>query len=88
MVGLVGAGLLLLGLFQQKSESVFRADGSLNLFAGMNLMVWGAILCVLSLFVWRRKTNHASYIQNLRGKYQHLPLMETLKEMKREEKDC
>ncbi|HEY5297948.1 MAG TPA: AbrB/MazE/SpoVT family DNA-binding domain-containing protein [Verrucomicrobiae bacterium] len=27
-----------------------------------------------------------SYIQSLRGKYKHLPLMETLKEMKREEK--
>ena len=28
-----------------------------------------------------------SYIKSLRGKYRHLPLMETLKEMKREEKD-
>ena len=28
-----------------------------------------------------------SYIKSLRGKYKHLPLMETLKEMKREEKD-
>jgi AbrB family looped-hinge helix DNA binding protein len=28
-----------------------------------------------------------AYIKSLRGKYKHLPLMETLKEMKREEKD-
>ena len=28
-----------------------------------------------------------NYIKSLRGKYKHLPLMETLKEMKREEKD-
>ena len=28
-----------------------------------------------------------AYIRSLRGKYKHLPLMETLKEMKREEKD-
>ena len=28
-----------------------------------------------------------AYIKCLRGKYKHLPLMETLKEMKREEKD-
>ena len=28
-----------------------------------------------------------TYIKSLRGKYKHLPLMETLKEMKREEKD-
>jgi AbrB family looped-hinge helix DNA binding protein len=28
-----------------------------------------------------------SYIKSLRGKYKNLPLMETLKEMKREEKD-
>jgi len=28
-----------------------------------------------------------SYIKSLRGKYRHLPLMETLKEMKHEEKD-
>ncbi len=28
-----------------------------------------------------------TYLKSLRGKYQHLPLMETLKEMKREEKD-
>jgi AbrB family looped-hinge helix DNA binding protein len=28
-----------------------------------------------------------SYIKSLRGKYKHLPLMETLNEMKREEKD-
>jgi AbrB family looped-hinge helix DNA binding protein len=28
-----------------------------------------------------------AYIKSLRGKYRHLPLMETLKEMKREEKD-
>ena len=28
-----------------------------------------------------------SYIKSLRGKYRHLPLMETLKEMKREEND-
>ena len=28
-----------------------------------------------------------SYIRSLRGKYKHLPLMETLKEMKREEKE-
>ncbi len=27
-----------------------------------------------------------TYIKSLRGKYKHLPLMETLKEMKREEK--
>ena len=27
------------------------------------------------------------YIRSLRGKYKHLPLMETLKAMKREEKD-
>jgi AbrB family looped-hinge helix DNA binding protein len=28
-----------------------------------------------------------AYIKSLRGKYKHLPLMETLQEMKREEKD-
>jgi bifunctional DNA-binding transcriptional regulator/antitoxin component of YhaV-PrlF toxin-antitoxin module len=28
-----------------------------------------------------------AYIKSLRGKYKHLPLTETLKEMKREEKD-
>jgi len=28
-----------------------------------------------------------TYIKSLRGKYKHLPLMETLKEMKREEKE-
>jgi AbrB family looped-hinge helix DNA binding protein len=28
-----------------------------------------------------------AYIRSLRGKYKHLPLMETLKEMKREEKE-
>jgi AbrB family looped-hinge helix DNA binding protein len=28
-----------------------------------------------------------AYIKSLRGKYKHLPLMETLKEMKREEKE-
>ena len=28
-----------------------------------------------------------SYIKSLRGKYKHLPLMETLKKMKREEKN-
>jgi AbrB family looped-hinge helix DNA binding protein len=28
-----------------------------------------------------------AYIKSLRGKYRHLPLLETLKEMKREEKD-
>jgi len=28
-----------------------------------------------------------TYLKSLRGKYKHLPLMETLKEMKREEKD-
>lgn len=28
-----------------------------------------------------------TYIKSLRGKYKHLPLMETLKEMKSEEKD-
>jgi len=28
-----------------------------------------------------------TFIKSLRGKYQHLPLMETLKEIKREEKD-
>ena len=28
-----------------------------------------------------------AYIKSLRGKYRHLPLMETLKEMKREEKE-
>ena len=28
-----------------------------------------------------------TYIKSLRGKYKHLPLMETLKEMKHEEKD-
>ena len=28
-----------------------------------------------------------TYIRSLRGKYKHLPLMETLTEMKREEKD-
>ena len=28
-----------------------------------------------------------TYIKSLRGKYKHLPLMETLKEIKREEKD-
>ena len=28
-----------------------------------------------------------AYIKSLRGKFKHLPLMETLKEMKREEKD-
>jgi len=28
-----------------------------------------------------------AYIKSLRGKYKHLPLIETLKEMKREEKD-
>ena len=28
-----------------------------------------------------------SYIKSLRGKYKHLPLMETLTEIKREEKD-
>ncbi len=28
-----------------------------------------------------------AYIKSLRGKYRHLPLMETLKELKREEKD-
>lgn len=29
----------------------------------------------------------AKHIRSLRGKYKHLPLMETLKEMKREEKE-
>ena len=28
-----------------------------------------------------------TYIKSLRGKYRHLPLMETLKEMKREERE-
>jgi AbrB family looped-hinge helix DNA binding protein len=28
-----------------------------------------------------------AYIKSLRGKYKHLPLMETLKEMKREERE-
>jgi len=28
-----------------------------------------------------------TFIKNLRGKYKHLPLLETLKEIKREEKD-
>jgi AbrB family looped-hinge helix DNA binding protein len=28
-----------------------------------------------------------TYIKSLRGKYQHLPLLETLEEIKREEKD-
>jgi AbrB family looped-hinge helix DNA binding protein len=28
-----------------------------------------------------------TYIKSLRGKYKHLPLMETLKEMKREERE-
>jgi len=28
-----------------------------------------------------------SYIKSLRGKYKHLPLMETLKEIKREERE-
>jgi AbrB family looped-hinge helix DNA binding protein len=28
-----------------------------------------------------------TYIKSLRGKYKHLPLMETLQEIKREEKD-
>ena len=28
-----------------------------------------------------------TYIKSLRGKYKHLPLMETLQEMKREEKE-
>ena len=28
-----------------------------------------------------------SFLKSLRGKYKHLPLMETLREMKREEKD-
>ena len=29
----------------------------------------------------------STFIKSLRGKYQHLPLLETLKEIKREEKD-
>ena len=29
----------------------------------------------------------AKFIRSLRGKYKHLPLLETLKEMKREEKE-
>ena len=28
-----------------------------------------------------------TYLKSLRGKYRHLPLLETLKEMKRQEKD-
>ena len=49
-MGLVGVALVVLGIYCTRSESLFHSDGSLNLLAGGNMMIWGGIFMRLEFF--------------------------------------